>query len=828
VNIKKETYSGNWVARSLCMVAIFVGVFITAIGLYGFDWPKAIPWQLNGLFKFTFFLLCSIFLLALLSKLFNKTVPTISVLLIFFISLISGGVWPLAVVIWFLVSSSLLGNWILTKIKIESHSWVIDFLVGAAIYGFFVGIFAHFPINYPGFYGVLLFTPILLGWGILKKWGSDLFKRLLMHETINGIDWINVLIAAFALVYVAVAFMPEVGHDALVAHLFIPAHLLHRQQWGFDVGMYVWAVIPAFGDWIYSILYLLGGESSARLINVWYIFVITYLIQAFIRWIGTPGQSGALWAPLIFISSPLVFAEGNSLFIDSIWTAYILAGLLVFSKVVIPYSSSPESKTQNLIIGAIFFGTALATKVLTLIFFPILFIILLVSYKNWIHSKADIKLFVFAVLILVAVSCSAYIYAWYVTGNPVFPFYNKVFNSPLYPPENFIDSRWNKGISWDFLYRVIFRSGDYLEAMPGVAGFQWLSIFLPSLAALFFIKNKRVIYIAVVAFASIAICFYSTAYLRYVFPAFALLCGICGIGIHFISNMGKWQQLIITFIGFATLVLNALFFPAGLSVYEDFPLQTIVGDGNKERYLLNRLPLRRAVSLVNELNIDKTPVAIFATPQAAGISSDALYVNWYNTTWGPEVRKISSASSAAELLILKNINFVIIDSSLRDFEIPLGYIKEATKFLAQYGSVEVRILNDSFRYQKELVLNSNLSGLEGWVFEGNAKYNPVNRSAVVSVSSPMHQTVDVIGGVKYKNHLVAKCAFEKCLGRVQINWLDSSSKIIGTNIEVFEATPKWGEHEMIVTAPRSAKKAVVYGTSHTENLMEINLISMRF
>ncbi|QWD72736.1 hypothetical protein [Polynucleobacter sp. UB-Raua-W9] len=828
MNYKREVIEGNWFAGSSCMLAILGGISITGVGLYGFDWPKSIPWQLNGLYKFTFFLLSAIFLLTFLGKLFNKTVFFVSVLLTFFISLISGAVWSFAVVIWFLISSSLLGNLVLTKGKIENHSWAIDFLVGAAVYGFAVGIFAHFPINYPGFYGLMLVMPILLRWSFLKAWFSHLFWGPLTSKTKNGMDWINVLIAGFGLVYVVVAFMPEVGHDALVAHLFIPAHLLHRQQWGFDVTTYVWAVIPAFGDWIYSILYLLGGESSARLINVWYIFLITYLIQAFIRWIGTPGQRGAQWGSLLFISSPLVFAEGNSLFIDSIWSAYILAGLLAVSKTVIPSHPTLESKSQYLIIGAIFFGTALATKVLTLIFFPILFIILLLSYKNWIHSIKDIKLFLLAVLILVAVSCSAYIYAWYVTGNPVFPFYNKVFNSPLYPPENFIDSRWNKGLSWDLLYRVIFRSGDYLEAMPGVAGFQWLSIFLPSLVAVFFIKNRRAIYIVVIALVSIGICFYSTAYLRYIFPAFALLCGICGVGIHFISSMGGWQRLTITFIGLATLLLNALFFPAGLSVYEDFPLQTIVGGGNKESYLLNRLPLRRAVSLINELNIDKTPVAIFATPQAAGISSDALYVNWYNPTWGPEVRKISSASSAAELLILKNVNFVIIDSSLKDFDVPLGYVKEATKFIAQYGSVEVRTLDDSFRYQKELILNTHLSGLEGWVFEGDAKYNPVTRSAIVRVSSPMHQTVDVISGAKYKNQLVAKCIVDKCLGRVQINWLDSSSKIIGTNIQVFEATPAWGRHEMIVIAPRGAKKAVIYGTSHTEDVMEINLISMRY
>ena len=827
MNSKRDVYQGNWAIRSLSIFAIFLGMALTFFGLTGFDWPKAIPWQLDGFYKFIIFLFTTIFLLAVLSRLFHKKIIAISALLTFFIGLISSGIWPLIVVIYFLLSSGLLGRWILLKIKIKNESWPVNFLVGAAIYGFAVGIFAHFPINYSGFYTLLLLIPIILEWKFFKIWCSEVYQSLIASEANKDINWINVLVSAFGLVYVVTAYMPEIGYDALSSHLFIPGHLLHRNQWGFDVGTYIWAVMPAFGDWIYSILYLLGGESAARLINVCYIFLIAYLVKQFTIWAGIPG-SGADWAPLLFISSPLVFAEGNSLFIDSIWTAYILAGILIISKSIVFCRSETDCKFQYFLIASIFFGTALATKVLTIIFFPILFFVILCAYKKWLHTWRDFRLFIFAILILIILSSSAYIYAWYITGNPVFPFYNKFFNSPLYPPENFIDSRWNKGVSWDFLYRAIFNSGDYLEAMPGVVGFQWLLIFLPSITTLLFTKNSRVFYIIAVASISIGICFYSTAYLRYIFPAFALLCGVCGIGITYLYRLGMFERLLIIIVCLTTLFLNAMFFPAGLSVYEDFPLQTIVGDRNKDLYLLKRLPLRRAVNLVNQLNIDKTPVAIFATPQVAGLSSDALYVNWYNTTWAPEVYKLSSSSSAAELLILKKVNFLIIDVSLNDFKESLSYIKQVTKILAQYGSIEVRTFDDSFRYKRELLSNSNPISPGIWVFRGDSKYIRASNAAIVNVHSPITQIVKVNEGGRYRNRVKARCIIQNCMGRVQINWLDSSSAIIGSSIEIFNATDQWNEYEMVVTAPQKASMAEVYGTGHSDEFLEIQNISMSY
>src|SRR3989304_5922643 len=59
---------------------------------------------------------------------------------------------------------------------------------------------------------------------------------------------------------------------------------------------------------------------------------------------------------------------------------------------------------------------------------------------------------------------------WGLTGNPVFPFFNKVFQSFYYPAVNFDSaSIFGKGLTWDILYRSTFESGKYLEANAGAS-----------------------------------------------------------------------------------------------------------------------------------------------------------------------------------------------------------------------------------------------------------------------------------------------------------------------------------------------------------------------
>ena len=74
--------------------------------------------------------------------------------------------------------------------------------------------------------------------------------------------------------------MPETGHDALATHLFIPAFISYKHEWGFNPELYVWSVTPMLGDWIYSISYMLGGEVASKLVTFMFICILAYLINS--------------------------------------------------------------------------------------------------------------------------------------------------------------------------------------------------------------------------------------------------------------------------------------------------------------------------------------------------------------------------------------------------------------------------------------------------------------------------------------------------------------------------------------------------------------------
>ena len=82
---------------------------------------------------------------------------------------------------------------------------------------------------------------------------------------------------------------------------------------------------------------------------------------------------------------------------------------------------------------------------------------------------------------LLPVAASSYAYAWWITGNPLFPFYNAVFKSPYYPAENFRDLKWMAGVSWRSLWDLAFRTDAYGQFFPGAAGLSVLAT-LPALA----------------------------------------------------------------------------------------------------------------------------------------------------------------------------------------------------------------------------------------------------------------------------------------------------------------------------------------------------------
>lgn len=825
---KDSTY--NRYLTIIIVLSLISGLALTVLGFSKLPWPQSIPWvEKNALVRFLGVLVFITLTISLLAKKLYRNSGLAVAMTAALLAVVAGTILPLLITLLLAGASSVLGYWLLKRLKIDCEVWVNCFLVGVGVYGTVIGLLAHYPVNYPGVYGTALLLPLVLGWRVVLEKGKSLFAHITKPNLAQmALNWVELAIAALALVYFVVALMPELGFDSLAMHLYIPAHMGMRHQWGFDAGTYVWAVMPMLGDWIFSMGYMLAGETAARLINVGFIFILGWLIRDMVLWAGG-SLVGAGLAVLIFLSTPLTFTEGSSLYIESIWACFVVAGVLA----ILRACASTGKPRLELPIAALLLGFALATKAVTFTVLPALLLLLTWRYKSW-YKPAGLQVIIFGLGLFLVIGSIPYVTAWCLTGNPVFPLFNKIFKSTYYlSAENFANPIYGTGLTWDVLYRITFESGKYLEASIGASGFQWLLLFIPTTIVLIACRHRRGVALLLVGVLAIVFVFSSQTYLRYVFPSWAILSATIGLALSTIfSSRILLKNSLYTITGIC-VVLNLVFFHSGNGFYRDFPVQVIFDKTNRDKYLLSRMPIRNAVELVNHHNSERSPIAVFADPLSAGLSGDALYPSWYNIKFQKEIATIKVEQDFIDILLKRGVNFIILDSAWNGVNCcgegveKQAIIERATEKVAEYGSISVRKIKANYQFKTELLKNSDLKSIIGWNLPPEAKYDAIAGVILASAAFPAFQQVGVSPGGRYLNSISSRCAKEPTLGRIQVNWLDVKGRVDRTDIKTFECTSAWSDYAMEVTAPQNAVNAIVYISGQTAIPLEFKRNSLR-
>lgn len=792
-------------------VVLLVLLASAAVGVYGFS-----TLELASMNSGTRMIALSLAGLAALTIFTRKPPIMLCLGLLACLSIACAQVWPVIVVAVFALSATVLGRWMLRQDALAD--WSVHLLVGAGTFGTLTGLAAYLPINYPWLYGALLLLPLVLGRRHVTSIGRELLRqiRATRAEQTPVQTGLDVLICSFACLYVLVAFMPEVGHDALAMHLFVPSHLAQRHQWSFDANTYVWAVMPMLADWIYSIVYMLAGETASRLSNSAFTLLLAWQIRSMTLWAGGSATS-ARWASLIFLSTPLAFAESSSLHIESAWTAFMMAGTLAILKVS-SFTPEPRERLSQLLQAGLLLGFAMATKAVTLSILPVLLVILLLHSKAW-AVQGIVKTLLLGSVALILAGATPYVSAGYLTGNPVFPFFNAIFHSPLWPNINFEPpATFGTGVTWDTLYRMVFKSPQFIEGRVGAAGFQWL--LLPTAAvAVLLSGNKKALCILLVGAGALFMTFHSTAYLRYVFPSFALLSVILALPF---SDARIFPRSLAIVAGAVLILTNTRFIQAA-TYYGEIKPSALLSTAGRDAYLSERLPIRKMVDTVNALNTGHQPVAVFASPLMAGLHGDALYASWYNLKWKSEFDAAASPSELAQRLRRRQVSWLVIDLKSLP-QAPLDRLLTVSTSYARLGDMELRKLNDT---HDEHLLNPELSSLEGWSLTSPATYDAARKILTVSVKTPATQRVDVTPGLTYINSVSARCATTATTGRVQANWMDEQGDFLTTSIETFDCTTQWETHEMNVVAPANATSVIIYASGHTDTPLEFKSLSFR-
>ncbi len=535
-------------------------------------------------------------------------------------------VGPLAVIgaAWLLAGSFATGAWILqTRLKFIAKYPQVVILLGLAVWAVFVAFTAQWPIHHAWLYWLIFLLPMFQvlrlrlvqgAWPAVSEPGRDT-------------DW-SALAIFPAAVHWMVALKPEVSADGLAMHLVVAARMAARHFWPFDGSEFAWAVKPMNGDWIWSIAYTLGGEGAAKLMNALILALICWLLYTWLHEMIPARLSALLTAG--FASTPLVQRVTGSLDVENVAAAFLLAGLIFYRRYL------KAQLLSDALAAAFLAGAAAATSMSAAgIVLPLMLAALVTVQARHVFYSGVLGF---------AVGSLPYLTAASRTGNPIFPYMNHYFRSPLFDASvPLIDPRFVSSLNWRTWFDLTFHSSRFSEGGDGTFGVMFFV-----LAPLALVAVRRTW--PRVGFAALWMCvagglvvFLSVPNIRHLYPALPLLTLVIGTAaatLRAYSRRLEWG--ISAGCGLSILVQLAIL-PAAAPENAGFFLHQSFNRTNVEDYLARFAPER---PLVDHLNAT-APEARTAWMESNAISNFAGR-SWSNTWHSYAFWKALRTSTAAE------------------------------------------------------------------------------------------------------------------------------------------------------------------------------------
>jgi len=556
-------------------------------------------------------------------------------------------------------------------------------LLGMVIWLTVWGIMLHFPMNYPGLYLGLCLLPFL--W--LLSMPAEIFTDLRLRVSALNV-WMESIpfwawLAGLALLGWTLRWssFPSLAYDDHAHHLRLWTDLLTERRALFDVNAQIWSVAPFASNLLHSGLSLMAGADIRSAMNL---FLAIMLLALFIRILHRLNSPVWLqWMLMVLMASTPML--GNLLL--SLQTELLLS-LMGLAGLRLVIDAQGGWRGQNVI------GVLACAAICAAIKLPgaVLGTILLLSLAlRWwsLHSVVSqqyepLRWPALTLLIpLTFVAFHSYALAWWITGNPVFPLYNAIFLSELYPPVNFSDTRFIHGFSLNSYIRAFFQTSKFFESTNYTAGWQYLLMLPISLVALLRTGTPFGLRLASLILMGFGLVMFSaTQYWRYMFPVMP----IAGIVLSalFIGSKCYWRAAFFTLTIFC-IVLNIVFFP-GVSWMMRSPAQIAYTNEGKKHLTRLYAPV---VLLTKEVNRKYRGSRVLYPPNfpyGATLHGSPLYVNWYAPSRQARFSGLKDAHTLASFLSEEKVDFVILNmNDIHAFGTPSALLRE---HLAKYGIVK--------------------------------------------------------------------------------------------------------------------------------------------
>jgi hypothetical protein len=543
-------------------------------------------------------------------------------------------------VLLFIFSATLAGRLAFGR-ELETR---LAFMAGLALWIGAMALTAQLAIHYPATYWIALAAPALIDYRETRRLVSE-WLRLLRPQPISLPEAAAILLLSFVLMaHWLVVLKPEASTDGMAIHLAIPFNMARYHVFNFDFRRFVWALTPLGGDLCYSVLYILGGEYAARLLN--FAMLTTTAVLLFKEASQLASRTIAILTTALFLSTPMVQLVTGSLFVENFVAAMCLSGVIALWR----YRATRTAR--YLFLTALLLGAAISLKLAA-------FAILMLGLPFLIGVVPRPRLALAATAVLIFTGCIPYAKAWWVSGNPIFPYANSTFHSP-YVGNDVVDVRFHPALSWGTPARLTINTHEYYEGQDGAFGFQYFLLLPLSLAYLLtgcsFVGRSAIV-IGVGAAFVIAITQPNARYFYVALPFLSL--GAAAV-LSSIQSTRKPLFLACLVACCAAAVANFYFLPASNWHHRDFYTSPLLRASGRREYLAVAAPVREVVEFLNRTSPTE-PVYYADGTQIAGLLAPAYRYSWHDYAFSYRVDDCRTPQDLYHLLAGLGIRHLIVD-----------------------------------------------------------------------------------------------------------------------------------------------------------------------
>lgn len=740
-------------------------------------------------------------------------------------------------------------GWTLCRLaKVKLNSKIAQVGIGAGIAGTTLSILSiHQSIFVTLFTSLYIPICILMAHRKVIYLASAIFQNKSPQHLSFNHTAISSLVSGILFTNTFFCLLPDRGYDSQALHLMVASQVNNLEGWSYNPNFYSMAIIPLLPDWILAISYCYGGEISAKLTNlIFNVLLIWVLVKMIFENISRTTYYFKASAFALALSTPLALTETITIHMEVLWGFFM--ALCAWSILKTPgyQRGSPDEDNSPIFFSAAMLAFSISSKHFTLLLAPIFFAAQLAKCSRF--NVDTLRKFPFSAIVTLPISilCAIfpYAHAYVKTGNPVFPFFNGFFKSPLYPASNHEMPIYQHNPDISLPISMVFDSGRFIEGTIGAPGFQLATLLLPAHVALYYCLKIRIRPqpISKMLFAAYAISWscllfvlFFQNYLRYVYP-FILFNSVAAVGIlgacasRLLSNNTILRVPLFALV-FLTIILNMVFYCAGTWCYRITPIASSFTNYGRDK--LNSLvnPTRVLVDTVNSLNTERNPVAFICQEiYGARLKSEALYPNWYNKSFEKELNGVSSESDLNLLIRKWGFKYFII-SRERESQPYANWLMAFSMEIQSAGHLTLRAINEDFLHSRELlddpmlltdIIQPPSKITDKILLNGKKGYK-------CTVSSPMIKSAPVVPNSPYICTVEASSPPPNISAtvRTQINWHSKDNEFLGSSIQTHIVTNDPRSITMHSISPPNASYAIVFGTSHDNQEAIIYSLSLK-